>query len=185
MVKPWRILQSWSVHRDRWIDVRADRCETPSGREIGPYYVLTYPDWVHVVALTDDGDIVLVEQYRHAATAVTLELPGGMMDAADAGPVQTAARELQEETGYAAERLTLVSSLFTNPATHTNRMHTVLATGCRLTSATSLEAGEEGLQVRRMKLDAVVSGLENGILPHQMQVGCLLLALRMAGKTDA
>ena len=75
MVKPWRTLSSETVHRDRWIHLRADRCVTAGGKEIAPYYVLNFPDWVHIVALTKDGDIVLVEQFRQGAGISVLELP--------------------------------------------------------------------------------------------------------------
>ena len=86
MDTPWRTLSSTSVVRDRWIDVRADRCVTPSGVEISPYYVLRYPDWVHVVALTPERGLVLVRQYRHGAGQWFLELPAGGLDGRDASP---------------------------------------------------------------------------------------------------
>ncbi len=182
MAKPWRTLASEQLLHDRWINLRADRCVTPGGREIAPYYVLSYPDWVHVAALTDDDELVLVEQYRHGAGLSCLELPGGMMDAADADPVATARRELMEETGFAADRWQLVSSLYPNPATHTNRIHAVLATGCRRVGRPRLEDGEEGLTVQCLPVAHVLRDLQAGLLPQAMQIGVLLLALSAAGR---
>ena len=182
MVKPWRVESSEHLLHDRWIDLRADHCVTEGGRVIAPYYVLRYPDWVHVAALTADDQLVLVEQYRHGAGLSTLELPGGMMEPTDADPVATARRELAEETGFAADDWQLVSSLYANPALQTNRIHAVLATGCRRVAAARLEDGEEGMVVRCMPVAEVLQGLQRGILPHMMQVGMLLLALSAAGR---
>ena len=182
MVLPWRVESSEQLLHDRWINLRADRCVTPGGREIAPYYVLRYPDWVHVAALTDDDQLVLVEQYRHAGAVSTLELPGGMMEAADADPVATARRELAEETGFAAAHWQFVSSLYVNPAIQTNRMHAVLATGCHPVTGPQLEAGEEGMVVRCVPVADILRDLQAGVLPHMMQVGVLLLALSAAGR---
>ena len=182
MVEPWRTLSSERLVHDRWIDLRADRCTMQDGAEIAPYYVLTYPDWVHVVALTPDDGLVLVELYRHGAGVACLELPGGAVDSGDADIVAAARRELREETGYEAEGCELVSSLYANPANQTNRVHAVLATGCRLAGAQRLESGEAGLAVRCVPLGEVLAGLPAGMLPQSMQVAGLLLALAKAGR---
>lgn len=179
MVAPWQTLASRPVLHDRWIDLRADDCVTETGQSVAPYYVLTYPDFVHVVAVTPDGDIILVEQYRHAAAVAVLELPGGMMDPTDPDPMHAAQRELLEETGFTATGWHLVSSLYANPATHTNRTHCVLATGCHRVTAPALEAGEDGMVMRRMKLADAIAGLRGGLLGQSMQVAGLLLASTM------
>ncbi len=181
MARPWRTLFSRPILNDRWIDLRADDCETPGGSLIAPYYVLTYPDWVHVVALTPDNMIVLVEQYRHGAGAVCLELPGGAVDAQDENPQAGGQRELREETGYTGTNWQHVASLYANPATQTNRIHTVLATGCTRAGSPELEAGEEGMVVRCLPLTDVLTGLRTGLLGQSMQVAGLLLALDQAG----
>lgn len=183
MVKPWHTLATSRIHADRWIDLRADTCRTPGGTEIAPYYVLTYPDWVHVVALTADGGIVLMEQYRHGAATVCLELPGGAVDATDLDPVAAARRELREETGFAAAAWQPVCSLYANPAIQTNRIHTVLATGCTRVGDPTLEDGEEGLAVCVRRVAEVRAGLRFGLLGQSMQVAGLLLALEAAGLT--
>ena len=182
MIKPWRTLSSEPLVHDRWINLRADRCVTPGGREIAPFYVLDYPDWVHVAALTDADELVLVEQYRHGAGVACLELPGGMMDATDADPVAAARRELAEETGFAADQWRAVTSLYPNPATQTNRIHAVLATGCRPVGEPALEDGEEGLQVRCVPVADILRDLPSGVLQQAMHVGILLLALAAAGR---
>ncbi len=181
MALPWRTLSSRTLLLDRWINVRADDCRTPGGKDIAPYYVLTYPEWVHVAALTPDNQLVLVEQYRHGAGTICLELPGGAVDAADADLQAAGARELREETGYAATAWQHVSSLYANPATQTNRVHFLLATGCHRVAEPQLEMGEEGLSVQLRPAGAVRAGLRGGLIGPAMQVAGLLLALDLAG----
>ena len=107
--QPWRVTASRTIIKDKWIDLRADDCLRADGLEIKPYYVLDYPDWVQVIAIDADENLVVIRQYRHGAGRLTLEIPSGCIDASDADPIAAAARELREETGYAAERLTHVA----------------------------------------------------------------------------
>lgn len=175
----WRTLSSDPVIRDRWIDLRADRCLTPSGAEISPYYVLAYPDWVHVVALTPKRDLVLVRQYRHAAGESFLELPGGGVDTRDACVEAAARRELAEETGYMSQHWRAVSVLHPNPATHTNRVHAFLALDAIPGHERSLDRGEEGLEPCVVPFDDVIQGLGAGLLGQAMHVAAVLLAAKL------
>lgn len=178
----WRVVDSATLVKDRWIDLRADHCVTPSGQELNPYYVLRYPDWVHVVALTRGGQLVLVRQYRHGAGEAVLELPGGAVDAAEPDPEEAARRELLEETGYTAGRWLAVSSLFPNPATQTNRLHVFVALDAEATGAQELDPGEDGLAVELMEVRAVLAGLAGGLIGQAMHVSALLLGLHAAGR---
>ena len=182
MVQPWRTLSSQRLLHDRWIDLRADRCVAEDGTEVAPYYVLSYPDWVHVVALTPDNRIVLVQQYRHGAGITTIELPGGGAEAGDADAMATGQRELREETGFEAAAWQHVSSLYPNPATQTNRVHTVLATGCVRVTGQRLDAGETGMTVMLSPVADILVTLAEGGLAQSMQVAGLLLALAKAGQ---
>jgi 8-oxo-dGTP pyrophosphatase MutT (NUDIX family) len=202
----WRTTASETVLKDRWIDVRADHCVTQGGVEISPYYVLSYPEWVHVVAITAAGDVVLVRQYRHAAGIFTLELPGGALDPADTHPSgaldpadthpsgaldpadtqieQAARRELEEETGFTSARWELITSLHPNPATHTNRMHFYLARDAVRTRAQRLDPGEDGLTVEIMPIQAVLDGLRSGLIGQAAHASGLILGLVVAGRLN-
>lgn len=182
MVAKWRVLSSTPILKDRWIDLRADRCETVSGTEVSPYYVLNYPEWVHVVALTDDDRLVLVRQYRHGAGEAVLELPGGAVDAKDADIVQAGRRELREETGFAATRVEPVTSLFANPAIQPNRVHILLATGVAPDGAQALEQSEDGLVVELRPVAEVLAGMAGGLIGQAMHVAGLMLALQKLGR---
>jgi 8-oxo-dGTP pyrophosphatase MutT (NUDIX family) len=181
MISPWRVRSSKTLVKDRWIDLRADDCETSAGDRLSPYYVLRYPDWVHVVALTPEGQLVLVRQYRHAAAADFLELPGGVMDPADADPAATAMRELEEESGYVGAGARLVSSLYANPALQTNRVHVCLVTEARPTGRQQRDAGEDGMTVHLLPVEEVLAGLQGGLIGQSLHVASLLLGLMAAG----
>jgi 8-oxo-dGTP pyrophosphatase MutT (NUDIX family) len=184
MDRTWRTIRSETVLKDRWIDLRADHCVTPDGVEISPYYVLSYPDWVHVVAITADDKLVLVRQYRHAAGESLLELPGGAADPGDASMEEAAQRELAEETGFTAVRWELISSLRPNPATHTNRIHGFLALDAERAGGQKLDIGEGDLTVELHDIPAVLEGLKSGLLGQATHVSLLLLALAAAGRLD-
>jgi 8-oxo-dGTP pyrophosphatase MutT (NUDIX family) len=180
-LKPWRVTASRIVLADRWIRLRADSCVAPSGDVVDPFYVLEYRDWVHVVALTADDRLVMNRQYRHAAGEVHLELPGGVMDEADADPVAAGRREFREETGHGAEEWRHVVSLRPNPATHTNRVHTVLALGARPDGAQSFDNGEE-IAVELIPVPDVLRLIREGEVQQSTHVASLLLALAAAGR---
>lgn len=141
-MKPWTKLDSTTLVRDRWIRLRADRCLLANGELIEPYYVMEEPDWIHIVPVHDDGRMVLVHQYRHAAAITSIEFPGGIIDAGEI-PADAAARELLEETGFHARHWQPMASFFANPARQTNRVHVFLAQGLTRAAAQKLDATED------------------------------------------
>lgn len=138
----WQKLSSKYLVRAPWATLRVDTCRMPDGTVIPDYYVLEYPDWVNVIALTEGNKVILVRQYRHAAGEEILELPGGVMEKGES-PEQAARRELLEETGYEFDNLEFLSELYANPATATNKTYCFLATGGKKTSEQNLDRGEE------------------------------------------
>lgn len=138
----WKLLSSEYLFKDNWATLRADACEMPNGNIVKPYYVLEYPDWVNVVALTEDNEVIVIKQYRHAAGEVILEIPGGCIDK-DETPEQAVRRELLEETGYAFKDIELLSILYANPATGNNKTYCFLATGGKKVQEQELDGGEE------------------------------------------
>ena len=139
----WTTTASKTLIQNEWLTLHEDTCEMPDGTEIAPYYTMHYPDWVNIVALTPDREVVMINQYRHGTETVELEIPGGMMDPGDTDPVATALRELQEETGYTGENARPIGECFANPAIMNNRVHTVLVENCRLTHEVQLDDGED------------------------------------------
>lgn len=138
----WEKISSKYLVRAPWATLRVDTCRMPDGTVIPNYYVLEYPDWVNVIALTEDDQVILVRQYRHAAGEEILELPGGVIEKGES-PELAARRELLEETGYEFTTIEYLSELYANPATATNKTHCFLARGGIRTSDQKLDRGEE------------------------------------------
>jgi 8-oxo-dGTP pyrophosphatase MutT (NUDIX family) len=180
----WTVKQSRIVFRDRWVSLRADDCVTQSGVEVAPFYVLEYPDWVAVVALDADGHVILVRQYRHGYGGFTFELPGGIVDLADDNPITAAARELAEETGYTTEAIRLLASLSPNPATHTNRLHVVLAQSVLCTRPPAPEP-DENISVVRVPVDEALNMALGGEIMHAPHVASLMIGLKAANVLGA
>jgi 8-oxo-dGTP pyrophosphatase MutT (NUDIX family) len=178
---PWTTLESRTLIEDRWIRLRADRLQTATGAELSPWYVLDYPDWAAAVAITADDRLVLVRQWRHGAQRWSLELPGGVVDAADADAMAAARRELREETGFVAETWRYLFAGHANPAIQTNRMHAALALGARADHVPQPEPGE-ALRVECVPVAQVLEGIPHGMIGQSMHVGAILVGLAAAGR---
>jgi 8-oxo-dGTP pyrophosphatase MutT (NUDIX family) len=143
MIQPWRKIGSRPIGDFRIFTLRADRIVSPRTGEEHEFYVFDSVNWVNVIAVTPDQQLVMVEQYRHGSGTVELEIPGGMMDPGEASPVATAVRELREETGYEGADARLIGRIFANPAIMTNTCFTVLIDNCRLQHTVELDHGED------------------------------------------
>ena len=130
------------------------------------FSVLEAPDWINVIALTDEDNIILVEQYRHGIQAPTLELPGGVCDPGET-PLATSRRELLEETGFSAKEWIALGSVSSNPAMQTNYTHTFLAKGCIKTHEQQLD-GNERINVHEMPLTEFLDLVQNGEIDHSL-----------------
>lgn len=150
--KPWETLNSTHLSRKPWLTLRQDRVRLPNGAVIEEYNVLEYPDWVNVVAVTRDGKIVLVRQYRHGLGSVHYELPAGVCDPGDPGPEDSARRELLEETGFGGGDWSHLMTLSANPGTHANLTHSFLATDVERIADPRLEETED-IRVHLVDLD--------------------------------
>ena len=182
--EPWRVTASRTLVKDRWIDLRADDCVRADGLEIKPYYILDYPDWVQVIAIDADENLVVIRQYRHGARRVTLEIPSGCVDAEDTDPVAAGLRELREETGYVADRVRLVATITNNPQNQTNRIFIVLAERARRVGEQQLEESEE-IAVELMPLAQARATALAGGFDHSAQIASLLIALDAREKDEA
>ncbi len=163
----WKVLNSTELFSAGLFTLRADQCELPDKRVMPRYYVLDFADWVNVVAITKDKQIVLVQQYRHAAGQEFLEVPGGSLDSRHEDPKAAGLRELLEETGYRAGEVIECGSHFPNPALQSNRMHSYLALDCEKVSEPQLDPFED-LRVVLMPVSEALQRWENGEFLHSI-----------------
>lgn len=172
----WKILSSEYLFKDLWFKVRRDRCESPSGKIIDPYYVYEFPTWVAAVPITEDGKVIMVKQYRHALGEVGIELPGGCVDDTDKSFEDAIARELLEETGYTFSSYEYLGKISANPSTNTNLLHMFLARGGKKTADQKLDANEE-IEVVFLTMDELKQLVRENKIVQSMHISCIVYAL--------
>ena len=143
MIKPWKKISSKPVGDFRIFKIRSDTSVNPRTGKEHDFFILDSVNWVNVIAITPDQQLVIIEQYRHGSNTIELEIPGGMMDPGETDPVATAVRELREETGYEGENARLLGRVHANPAILTNTCFTVIVENCQLKHDTQFDHSED------------------------------------------
>jgi len=138
----WKVLKSEYLFKRPWLTVRRDCVELPNGSLNPEFYVLEYPDWVNIIAITDEGEFVMEKQYRHGLGKTCFEIPAGVMEKGET-PLEAAKRELQEETGYGEGEWEEVLTLSGNSSTTNNLTHCFIAEGVRKISDQHLDSTED------------------------------------------
>lgn len=182
-MKPWRHVKSETLVADRWLKLRADECQLPSGKTLAPYYVLEDRDWVQIFARTPDGRVLTVTQFRYAGNAVCVELPGGIVDENEP-PLAAAQRELREETGFEASTWTEVATMFANPARQTNRIHVFLAEGLSAGGAQALDEAED-IAFGFFDVPALKASILDGSFSQALHIAGVYLALEFLQRREA
>ena len=138
-----------------------------SGRE-HRFSRLDCPDWVNVIALTEDDRMVLVTQFRHGTDEMTVEIPGGAVDPGESAET-AAARELEEETGYRPTELIEIGRVDPNPAFLSNHCWTYLALGCRADGEVHLDPSEE-IEVSLAPIGDFARLIDEGTITHSLVI---------------
>ncbi len=171
---PWQVLDSEVLLDRRWLKVRRDRVRTESGVTIDEFHVIESSPWAAIVCVTDDQQLVLVQQYRHGHRGASLELPAGVIEPGEA-PLSAAKRELLEETGFEADRWQRLWQTRPEPARHEQWAHFALARGARKSQDQQLDE-TEALSVLLRPVSELDQILEEMV--HGVHVAALLLAER-------
>ncbi|MCP9493153.1 MAG: NUDIX hydrolase [Pyrinomonadaceae bacterium MAG19_C2-C3] len=168
----WEVVKRESVADCRVFQVRRDTSLHRLDNRAGQFYVLECPDWVNVIPITVNNGVVMIEQYRHGIGRVTLEIPGGMVDAGES-PRDAALRELLEETNYAGDNVVNLGSTHPNPAIENNSIHTFLARDVRLSDKDKTfihQDSSEHTTVRLVPLRDVGGLIREGVITHSLVV---------------
>ena len=169
MIRPWEIKSSRHALDCRIFQVRHDVAVSPRTGQPHDMYVLEQPDWVNIIPLTPNDQVIMVEQWRHGTRTVELETPGGLLDTGEAVE-HGARRELLEETGYAPDQIKLLGTVHPNPAIQNNHQHYLLATGCRRVADLKLDHAED-IAVRLVPLADIPNLIRTGQITHGIVIG--------------
>ena len=138
----WKTLKSEYIIKRPWLTARRDTVELPTGVVNDEYYVLEYPTWVNVIAVTNGGEYVFIRQYRHGLGETCMEIVAGVCEEGEQ-PEAAARRELMEETGYAGGTWRELMTVSANTSTMTNLTHCFLATGVERAGGQHLDRTED------------------------------------------
>lgn len=174
--KKWSIIKSNYLIQNKWLTVRKDHVRLPSGTEIDDYYVLEYPDWSTIIAVTKDGKFVMERQYRHGIQQTSIELCGGTVEEGES-PLDTAKRELLEEAGYAGGVWSEYAPTAPNPSAMTNICHTFIAVGVEKVSEQKLETTED-IDIVLMLKEELIEAMRNGEISRRYAGSSMALYVR-------
>jgi len=178
-MQKWKLLESKYIIQRPWATLRVDKLELPNGNIKDEYYVLEYPTWVNMVAITEDGNVLFVKQYRHGADQIMVELPAGVVED-DEEPEVAARRELLEETGYAFDKIEYICELFANPATSGNLTYTYLLTGGKKVQEQDLDSSED-IEVVEMTIEEAKKFLFDNKIGQALHSSALLYTFHKMG----
>ncbi|HEY0321860.1 MAG TPA: NUDIX hydrolase [Pyrinomonadaceae bacterium] len=164
----WRRVESERVTDCRIFQVRRDLALNPRGGGEHNFYCIEAVDWINIIPLTARNEVVMIEQYRHGADEVTLEIPGGMVDE-DETAETAAARELVEETGYRAREVLMLGRTRPNPAIQNNWLYSFLARDCRFEQEPAFDSSEWTV-MRLVPLANIPALIAEGAITHALVI---------------
>ncbi|MEM1167784.1 MAG: NUDIX hydrolase [Cyanobacteria bacterium P01_H01_bin.35] len=181
--KKWKLLQSRLVINNKWCQVRQDEVELPNGKIIDDFFINVRPDIALVFPVTAKQEIVFVRQYRHGVAEVLLELPAGSFNPQVEIPEVAASRELSEETGYVADKLIKLATLYDNPVKDTNSIHLFIAENVIKYQQQELDITEE-IEVVLIPISEVIQRVLMGEINVCGTVTAIFLGLEYLRKSN-
>lgn len=170
-LQPWTKIRTRQLADCRIFTVEESTSVSPKDGVEHQFYVVESADWVNIVPITEDNEVVCIRQYRHGTDEITLEIPGGLVDLGEE-PKEAAMRECLEETGYRVTDATSLGVLRPNPALFPNKLYTYLARGAVQVAEISNTATEE-TRLELIPLDDLDGLLRSGEIDHALVAATL------------
>ncbi len=171
-MEKWKVLNSSYINKSDWGTLRVDHVQLPNGAEIANYYVHEYSNWINVIAITKENKFIMVRQYRHGLQVIKHELVAGVCDDTDQNPLESAQRELLEETGYGNGTWKEFMIISANPGTHTNLCYCFIAIDVEKIDDQHLEETED-LEVVFLDKNEVLELLQKDEIKQSMHAAPL------------
>jgi ADP-ribose diphosphatase len=165
----WPIVTEKALNDYRVFRTRSEIARSPRTGEEHEFFIIEGGDWVNVIPVTPNEEVILIEQYRHGSKKIELEIPGGFIDGEDTSPVLAAERELLEETGYRGTKSTLLATIRPNPAIQENHLHIVLIEGAVPAGDVQFDAAED-IRVVPMPLREIDHLIAHGKIAHSLVI---------------
>jgi ADP-ribose pyrophosphatase len=168
MAQPWTFIRSKILQSCRVFSMRMERYRSPRTGQEHDFYLIDSPDWVNVIPITPNEEVILVKQFRFGIKEFSLEIPGGMLDDGDT-PAGAAARELLEETGFAGDEPQFLGYVHPNPAIHTNQCYTYLIQNAVFKKPPQQDSTED-VEVEIVPLAQIPKLIREGAITHALVI---------------
>jgi len=168
MIKNWNKVSSKFLIENKIFKLREDRVISPKKKSEHPVWVIDTPDWVNIIPITKNNDVILINQHRFGTEKLCLEVPGGMVDEGE-DPMDAAIRELSEETGYTSSKVIEIGRVEPNPALMSNHTYSYLALDVCQTAEQKLD-GMEDIEILKKPIDEIPLLIEKGEIKHALVI---------------
>ena len=173
MPKKWKTLGTKQIFGNRIFGFREDTVKSPKTDNTHPVWVMDAPTWVNIIPITKEKKVVMIKQYRFGSQEISLEIPGGMVDAGE--DAQSAAtREMKEETGYDSEEVHAIGKISPNPALMSNHTYSYVAYNVEKTGDQQLDNIED-IEVLEVDLNQIPTLITNREIDHSLVVSAFYL----------
>lgn len=167
-LETWKQKSSKRVADCRVFKVREDFCQRESDGLEHSFFVIENPDWVNIIALTKENEVVLIEQFRHGIEEIILEIPGGMIDENEE-PENAARRELLEETGFSSDEFIFLGKSRPNPAIQDNWIYHFAAVNVEKIEEVNFDEHESVITIL-LPFKDVKKQISDGKITHSLVV---------------
>ena len=174
-MKEWKLKKDTKLNDYKVFSTRKKETVSPKDGAIHDFYVIDAPNWVQIIAVTEENNIVLVKQFRHGTGEFSLEIPGGMIDPGES-PLECARRELLEETGFTSSEWKRVGKIRPNPAIMSNSCSVFLAVNCEKTSEPCPDGTEE-IETLLVSPEEIKLHIKEGVINHSIVIAAFGLYL--------